>query len=152
VREEQNIAEWCFNRLESADDYFLPLDFMWKEYVRESGQTALTFEQFKGTLLDDKRFFITAGERKPPNGMEREVLDQLGLPGASLVGLADRKPSQKELDNAIRAKAVQMRYALQKAWEARPSNDEAVEERLLFLMEQAENLCEALGVDNPDAK
>ena len=74
----------------------------------------------------------------------QEVLGSMGFPSRALVALAARHPTHEALDAAIRAKAAQLQHALRKAWEARPADDPQVEERLLFLMEQAEKLCEML--------
>lgn len=152
-------ADWCLKQLQDCDDYFLSTHLLWEKYCDDFGCHDLSCEDFEQLLRADGRLYVTPGADTAVPGPQQELLSRMGfptLPARALVGLEGRKPSREALDNAIRAKAAHLQYALRKAWEARPLDGpevekvEKVEKKLLFLMEQAQKLCDTLGVGPPE--
>lgn len=148
-------ADWSVKQLEESDELFLPTYSLWQHYCDDLGCQDPGCEEFEQMLRSDKRLYVTPGASAAVPGQRQEILSQMGLPVRTLTGLAGKKPSGEALENAIRAKAAQLHHALRKAWEARPLDGpevEKVEKKLLFLMEQAQKLCDALGADSQKPK
>jgi hypothetical protein len=162
-------ADWCAEELNANEEYFVPVHTLWQEYcglrkrheatgVRPEGfqvsslksqaSPSLSYDAFEELLRSDERFYISPG--RGPGAGKQEVLDRMSFPSRALVGLAARKPAGNELDSAIKAKAAQLMHALRKAWDARPADSPEVERRLIFLMEQAQKLCEKVGVQQEE--
>ena len=140
------LTGWCFQKLISTDEYLVPLHKLWSEYSEQTDQINIDFEDFERLLRSDRRFYVSSGANSDSTELHQHVLSQMGLPPNVLVGLAEKKPSGKELDEVIKAKANQMLQALRRAWDARPEENREVERKLLFLMEQAKKLCDAVGL------
>lgn len=141
-------AQWCINKLQGTDDYFLSVNTLYSEYCDDFDCSELSCENFEELLRSDKRLYVTPGAVTNTSSPQQEILGGMGLPSQTLVALTERRPSGKTLDSAIRAKAAHLQYALQKAWDARPTEGpraDEVEKKLLFLMEQAKKLCEMIG-------
>jgi hypothetical protein len=136
-------ADWCINRLGEADDYFLSAHELWKEFTGAGG-TPLGYEDFERVLRSDERLYVTRGPVSEVPASQQEVLRQMGFPVRALVALADRKPRQEALDNAIYARAIQLQQALLKLWNARPPAELEMENKLKRLLEETRKLCEAL--------
>lgn len=141
------LTEWCFQKLNSTDEYLVPIHQLWNEYSEEANHIEIDFKDFERMLCADRRFYVNHDVNSESTELKQHVLSQMNLPPNVLVGLAEKKPSGKELDEAIKAKASQMLQALHRAWDARPENDKEVERKLLFLMEQAKKLCDAVGIN-----
>lgn len=137
-------ADWCAEQLKASDEYLLSSYALWRKYRDAFDSSTLDYDDFEQLLRSDDRFHVTPGIRSSLAEIQQEALDTMGFPIRALVGLVSRKPTADALETAIRAKAVHLRHALQKAWEARSPDNPEIERRLLSLIEQAQKVCDAL--------
>ena len=105
-------GDWCIARLEAADDYFLSVDELWREYASLDKSEVANYEAFEHKIRSDERLYVTQGPTLDVPEHQREMLRQMGFPLRAMVALAGRKPHREALDSAIFAKAVQLHQAL----------------------------------------
>lgn len=145
-------GEWCVTRLKDADDYFLSAHELWREYKSLAKDVDVNYEEFEKKLRNDARLYITRGPDLQVSELHQEMLRQMGFPLRAMVALADRKPQQEALDNAIFDRALQLHQALLQLWNARPPGEMELESKLTRLLDETQRLCEALKPrnDKPD--
>lgn len=144
-KEMADILERVVFLLERAESFIVPVKWVWKRLEEESHKSEVTVEQLTERLRNDERFKIFEGlEFNLANDLKslisREEMESMGLYQGPRIMLKSRIPSRKEVISLLMRKVDQTFEALKKAWDARPSDNDSMEDQLLEALAKAQRL------------
>jgi hypothetical protein len=134
--------------LEIEPDFFVPVKKLRLMLQGEGLALDIELEDLARTLADDARFELAPGvghkeglEDDPEfaEEMEREM-EALGFYSGPRVKLASREMTAEDVFAAMARSLTRMNEALQGAWEARPEDDQEIEDQLLDILAAGQKL------------
>lgn len=140
---KEKILTWLERRLESGEDFFLPLNQLHHELRSGLKIPIPPPEEIGAWLQRDERFNFIAIPPDTTTPAEEKKLEELGYYQGPRVGLQSRRPSPAQATKLLRQQAEKMISSLQKAYQARPregGEEGEIEDRLLELLQQADRI------------
>ena len=134
--------------LEIEPDFFVPVKKLRLMLQGEGLALDIELEDLARTLADDARFELAPGvdykegledDAEFAEEMEREM-EALGFYSGPRVKLASREMTAEDVFAAMARSLTRMNEALQGAWEARPEDDQEIEDQLLDILAAGQKL------------
>jgi len=134
--------------LEIDPDFFVPVKKLRLMLQGEGLALDIELEDLARTLADDARFELAPGvdhkeglEDDPEFAEETErEMEALGFYSGPRVKLASREMTAEDVFAAMARSLTRMNEALQGAWEARPEDDQEIEDQLLDILAAGQKL------------
>ncbi len=140
---KEKILSWMEKRLETGEDFFLPLKKLRQELQAGLKVPVPPPEEIGAWLREDERFNFISIPQEPLAPPEEKKLEELGYYRGPKVGLKRRQPSPAQLTKMLRRQTEILISSLQKAYQSRPQEGTErgeIEDRLLELLQQADKI------------
>jgi hypothetical protein len=134
--------------LETASDFYVPAKKLWQDLQTRKLEISPEFDYdaFVALLQQDERFEVepsveqALGETAPWGPEEEPEMEALGFYLGPRVKLTAREMTIADLAGILEHKTRDMMQALERAWEARPQDDQQAEDLLIEALATAQRL------------
>jgi hypothetical protein len=142
------ILNYVTQVLEIASDFYVPAKKLWQGLQTQELEInpELDYDAFVALLQQDEHFEVepsveqALGEPAPWGPEEEPEMEALGFYLGPRVKLAAREMTVADLADILEHKTRDMMQALERAWEARPQDDQQTEDLLIEALATAQRL------------